>query len=137
MSITYTAEMLGLSTSGDFIGYLKNVYVDTTAIQVPLIGTSLTFPLNLYGTTGVGGVINIRLTSPLDSGITGYLKFSVVNLTTSAILGYVYIAAGEQNGSVSTTALSVSSGDQVALTIVSTEGSGFVPFISWEIGEGE
>jgi len=126
-----------LASGSAFFGYVKNLFVDTTEVHVPLIGSGLDTPLVLYDVTSVGGHLLVRLTSPLDSNITGNLKVYVKNLTTSGILGYINIGAGGQEGYVNTSSVAVNNGDQVALVIVSTAGSGFVPFLSWEIGESE
>lgn len=126
-----------MASGSAFFGYVKNLFVDTTEVHVPLIGSGLDTPLVLYDVTSVGGHLLVRLTSPLDSNITGNLKVYVKNLTTSGILGYINIGAGGQEGYVNTSSVAVNNGDQVALVIVSTAGSGFVPFLSWEIGESE
>lgn len=137
MSTTYSADSLGLASGSDFTGYVKNLFVDTSEVHVPLIGAGLSYPLNLYGINTVGGKLIVRLSEGVPSGITGNLKAYVKNFTASTILGYVLLSSGGTNGEVSTDSISVNNGDQVALVIVSTAGSGFVPFISWEISEGD
>ena len=136
-STTYATEHLALTTGGDFVGYLKNFFLDTDGIQVPLLGSGLNTPLTISGITSIGGVLRVRVTGDVPASITGNVKVSVKNLTTSAILGYANIGSGTAYAQVSTTAITVSDGDQVALEIVSTAGSGYIPFLSWEITEGE
>lgn len=137
MSISYSTESLGLASGSAFFGYVKNLFVDTTEIHVPLIGSGLNTPLVIYDVASFGGHLLVRLTSPLDSNITGALKIYVKNLTTGGILGYLNIGAGGQEGVLNSSSVAVNNGDQVAIVIVSTGGSGFVPFLSWEIGENE
>lgn len=129
----YSADSFGLTIgNSNFIGYARNLLVSTSEVHIPLIGIGLDSPQGLYG-TAVSGSLIFRLDSPLPSTVTGALSVYIKNFTTGWVVGYVTIGAGGVDGSVETTNMPVSDGDQVALVLVTTGGSAVLPFCSWVI----
>lgn len=133
----YSAESFGFFDGSKFFGWAKNLYVSTTQVNIPLIGIGLDTPFALYGISSIPNHVTYRVTSPLPDSLSGYyLNAQIYSLTAGS--GEGYTAQTSDGGSYATSSvgsdISVNSGDQFALSFVTTGGSATLPFVSWIIG---
>jgi hypothetical protein len=120
---------VGFLVGSTLVGFAKDVEVSTTPIQIPLVGIGLIGSSILTDNASTVSGIRVFLETP----ILNDLYFDLHNVTTGHTLsgGSLHIASGSLVAYFSSP-LTISTNDQVFLTLALGSGNPQIASVSWQ-----